>query len=544
MEEDELYNDIAAINGRSQKNAAFIASQNSQVNDKIRAWEASSLYVDQPLSTDTKARNIFNQRYNRFSKEYDNRPIIQQDEAIQGADSKKARAIATTPPKGTDPTIAKELNQSKGIRFAGSRMLNEEVLERNPDIVESGYPRTQTTVQGEHALSVGIDRRNQPKIKTGLGGTKEEIEAGRAGFNPLETIGKDKDGNWRAAYNRGGDSGKTVFPGSGAYNIRIQTDDSFSIREIKNIGRPTNWQETVWDQIANGNDVQIDITEQDWHRLQQGKITDGELIAHKFNVEEQGKRGNIFIDAEDPADTIADIHRKDRQQISPKKHFEREVLGSPGGLKSRTFNSKLRNDLNNFRVNKLAPAVKGARKIRRADIVAQLGVNASTGNIAGAFVNASFLSASLVGANPRTQKMVADIAVRIASQSAPVRKDIQRQLLRAVGKRGVRSAGKLIPGVDVYLSAQEAWGYARQGKWDQAAIASLSGAVGWFPGLGDFAAAMLDATNTVIDVSRMSFGEDYEVEDGPDPKKKRQQHDIQEVNYKGAKRGVKIRWQP
>lgn len=498
---------------------------------------------EQPLSTDTKARNKWNQRRFAWSRIYDNTPLIKRDTQLQQADSKTARSVSTLPPEGTPKSIIKDMNRDKGVSAAFNRMLNTEVKDNNLDIAESGY---KSPVQGEHVLSVGIDRRNQPKIKTGLGGTKEEIEAGRAGFNPLETIGRDENGNFRAAYNRGGDSRKTLFPGSGAYNMRIGTNDSFTVQEIRNLSRPANWQETVWDRIAFGGDVEFDITEQDWLRLQQGKITDGELIAHKLNIQEQGKLGNIFIDAEDPSDQITSIHRKDRQSVSTKKHFKKEILDSPGGLKSRTFYSKLRTDLENFRLNKLAPAVKGARKIRRADIVAQLGVNASTGNIAGVMVNTSFLSAQLIGSSPRTQRLVADLAVRIASQSKPVRKQITRQLLQVVGKRGVKSTAKLVPGLDIYLSGREAWSYIQQGKWDQAAIAGLSGAVGWFPGLGDFAAALLDASNTVIDVSRMSFGEDYEVEDGADKKKKTPETKRQKIkkiryNRKGL-RDLKIKY--
>ena len=525
-------------NERFTKLEKWHTSTSDFLRNRELDWQNSKYYMEQPSSTNTRARNLYNQRRMRWSKEYDNRPLIQQDQLLEGADYKKARTLATMPPPGTDKGTVSRLNQAKGVSQATTRMLNEQVIANNPDIKDSGY---KSVVQAEHALSVGIDRRISPKIKTKDADGKWK----KVGFNPLETIGKDSEGNWRGAFNRGGDSRRTLFPGSGAYNMRIGTNDSFTIRELRNLNRPTNWQETVWSQLSEGDGVDIDITEQDWLRLQQGKITDGELLAHKLNVEDQGRLGNIFIDAEDPVDQIAAIHRKDRNYVSPKTHFEREVLGSPGGLKSRTFYSKLKNDLNNFRLNKLAPAIKSTSKIRRADIVAQLGTNVASGNIIGASVNATFLSAQLIGANPRTQRIVADLAVRIASMSKPQRKAIQRQLLKAVGKRGVRTSAKLIPGLDIYLSGQEAWGYANQGKWDQATIATLSGAVGWFPVVGDFASALLDASNTVIDVTRMNFGEDYEVEDGADKKRttetKRQK--IKKVRYKAKGLGdLKIKY--
>ena len=72
-----------------------------------------------------------------------------------------------------------------------------------------------------------------------------------------------------------------------------------------------------------------------------------------------------------------------------------------------------------------------------------------------------------------------------------------------MAKRTAKSAAKLIPGVDVGLSAMEAWGYLAEGKLDQAGIAALSGAVGWIPVGGDAAAAALDLTNTGLDIARL-----------------------------------------
>lgn len=79
----------------------------------------------------------------------------------------------------------------------------------------------------------------------------------------------------------------------------------------------------------------------------------------------------------------------------------------------------------------------------------------------------------------------------------------QKQIAKILAKRGSGTALKLIPGVDVALSGAEAYGYATQGKWDQAGIAALSGAVGWIPVIGDAASAGLDLYNTSKDIESL-----------------------------------------
>ena len=88
----------------------------------------------------------------------------------------------------------------------------------------------------------------------------------------------------------------------------------------------------------------------------------------------------------------------------------------------------------------------------------------------------------------------------------------QKQIAKAIAKRASKSTLKLIPGVDIALSGAEAYGYLTEGKFDQAVIAGLSGAVGWIPVVGDAAAATLDMTNTGIDISRMDFNRKGDVD--------------------------------
>ena len=123
--------------------------------------------------------------------------------------------------------------------------------------------------------------------------------------------------------------------------------------------------------------------------------------------------------------------------------------------------------------------------LRRADQALLLGTNIATGNIAGAGVQAG------------------TIAATEAMKTRVVQKAFAKQVAALTAKRGAKSALKLIPGVDIGISAKESWDYAMQGKFDQAAIAAASGAVGWVPGVGDAASAGLDIMNTGIDISRL-----------------------------------------
>ena len=49
-----------------------------------------------------------------------------------------------------------------------------------------------------------------------------------------------------------------------------------------------------------------------------------------------------------------------------------------------------------------------------------------------------------------------------------------------------------------------------EGKLNQAAIASLSGAIGWMGPPGDLAAALLDGANTAIDIQNLDFNQQPE----------------------------------
>ena len=123
--------------------------------------------------------------------------------------------------------------------------------------------------------------------------------------------------------------------------------------------------------------------------------------------------------------------------------------------------------------------------LRRADQALNLGTNIATGNVAGAAVGGGVLAASEILKNPAAQKAIAG------------------QVARLGASRAGKTMMKTIPGLDVLISGSEALSYLQRGELGQAGIASLSGAIGWIPIIGDGAAAALDLTNTSIDISKL-----------------------------------------
>ena len=409
---------------------------------------------------------------------------LAKDKEIDAASSKTKRFKRGEVP--FDETLVKP-EVTKSIR-RGAANKNIEASELSKEVTDKYNIDYNAPVQKEHGKGLAGDKRDFSEKKT-----------------PLDLITKDPDTGQNVKIRpRGSDSPKTQFSGSGAYNIRIQNNDSFSIRQIRNLFKPSNWLEAVIDQEAFGDDDVINLTNEDWLRLQQGDITDGELIAHKFRVQDEAMKGNIWLDAASDDELIFDIHSADRR-FSKQKHYNEDIVES-GTLTARTEKSKVKPDAKDYNLTKLASNLgTQAKRVTKADLVAQLGLNVTTGNITGAFINAGALSAHLVGQTPKAQKVLAELTIKIANSSDVVKERMLKELTKAVGERAGKTALKAIPGVDVTMSAVEAWGYIQQGKLDQAGIAALSGAIGWVPVAGDLAAAMLDITNTAIDISRADF---------------------------------------
>jgi len=182
-------------------------------------------------------------------------------------------------------------------------------------------------------------------------------------------------------------------------------------------------------------------------------------------------------------------------QTANKKYTNTKVVDRTNGNGNGNGNGKLngKNGKNGFsrKLNGI-----GARKI---DSALNLALAVKSGNYGGAAVTGATLTAGELLKSKSGQKAIATQIAKIAA------------------KRGGKTALKLIPGLDVYISGREAWDYAAQGKFDQAGIAALSGAIGWIPVIGDGASAALDLSNTGIDISRGALN----LENDTKPNKKR-----------------------
>ena len=154
--------------------------------------------------------------------------------------------------------------------------------------------------------------------------------------------------------------------------------------------------------------------------------------------------------------------------------------GENGDYKNGKVNGK-----NNAKLN---GGVLGATgKARKADALLNIGANAATGNYAGVAVGGGAL------------------AMTAALQNTATQKAIGKQIQKLVSKRAAKTMMKTVPGLDVFLSGQEALGRLKAGQLGQAGIAALSGAIGWIPVIGDGISESLDLTNTGIDISRLQL---------------------------------------
>ena len=116
-----------------------------------------------------------------------------------------------------------------------------------------------------------------------------------------------------------------------------------------------------------------------------------------------------------------------------------------------------------------------------------------------------------VGGKFRATDSVAQLAsgnyvgggIGLALQNPAVQKAIAKRFSKFAGKQ----AAGLAPGVGGTLSALEAMGYTKQGRFTQATIAGLSGLVGEIPGVGDALSGALDLTNTGIDILTGNLGQ-------------------------------------
>ena len=233
----------------------------------------------------------------------------------------------------------------------------------------------------------------------------------------------------------------------------------------------------------------------------------GEYFFEKSsNIQRPGRhtsqtRGKLLHSGADPtgvligADRAADekalqlaIQRANNPRVAPPepKGGIMGVIkkGRKGALRQKDIKSSVANAIN-------LRSLKLSGGLRKGDAYARLGIAGATGDVIGGTMAAGQIAMMEALQNSATQKA---IAKQLGSSQT---------LQKLLAKRAAKTTAKLIPGVDIGISAGETWGYLSQGKLDQAGIAALSGAIGWVPLIGDAASATLDLANTGIDIARL-----------------------------------------
>lgn len=177
-------------------------------------------------------------------------------------------------------------------------------------------------------------------------------------------------------------------------------------------------------------------------------------------------------------------------------HHRDDFAGSAESAQTKVREGRLK-IANNKALRKAAmKASKATSKLSTTDAVGRLTLAAATGDLVGGTFAGGQIAMQKMLSNPAAQK-------RILSNV----KTMGNILSKRFGKIGL----KMVPGLDVGLSAMETSNYLAEGKLDQAQIAALSGAIGWIPIIGDIGSAALDLTNTAFDIARADYNKKPEV---------------------------------
>ena len=290
--------------------------------------------------------------------------------------------------------------------------------------------------------------------------------------------------------------------GSGTANVSAREADAFTPDDAVKMGRPKNWDESAKFFAAGLRPDSAQLTDSDLLKIQQGSNIDQIMAERDFQnqLKQQG-----WVGPDDSVRTTQAIRSiedrfiiRDSMNIGQTHMYQFDEVP----YKQQVYLSQ-----KSGKYQKLAPDVEGqfkgirsfvgvgprlAKAAQKMNVANQATMTASmlaTGNVPGAVVSGVGLAASVGAQNRTVQKNFAKLVTRIAAE------------------RGAKSTAKLIPGVDIALTAGEVYSYLSEGKLDQAAIATIGGAIGWIPGAGDFGQALLDGINTAIDVSRMDYNQ-------------------------------------
>ena len=220
--------------------------------------------------------------------------------------------------------------------------------------------------------------------------------------------------------------------------------------------------EELLDLVKNNAEIDVKKTEALVNRMNLDLYNAGHVDATGYNkiknkVDQWGaKRAQLVKDPVSLGQTIEDIQKPGASWYAPGEMVPEEVIEN---AKKVGFRSAAANRFKNLDPTKLAKASTG---LSSADSLAQI----AAGNYLGG-------------------------GLGLAMNTPAFRK--------AIAARFAKAGSKLIPGVGIGMSGLEMAGYASQGRFTQAGIAALSGAIGEIPVIGDIGAGILDLGNTAID---------------------------------------------
>lgn len=278
--------------------------------------------------------------------------------------------------------------------------------------------------------------------------------------------------------------------------------------EIKSRGRSRN-ADHIWEVQEFGP-----VYEQLMDELESGAITEAEFKS-RLKTFINGKPG-------DHVDNIQDLHyasNQTKREIVEAKNRKLEVMETTNPS-TRTRNVDYQNAMSGTESQRIweEARYKHMKRLRPKTLTGLRAFaaweNFDLDNINKGLRKADILSLIALSTISGGPTGLATAGVTLGAYKLLNNPDIQKrfgkQLTQYIGERGMRTALKTIPGLDIWLSGQESMSYLQQGKLDQAGIAALSGAIGWLPIIGDGLAAGLDLTNTGLDIARGAYKRDQE----------------------------------
>ena len=187
----------------------------------------------------------------------------------------------------------------------------------------------------------------------------------------------------------------------------LESAVDFELKETFGTVNPETWAKELGEMI--------DISDKEWRLLQQGKITDDQLISHKFAIQDAEKQGYIWMDADFDDDDIIQLDTEGAR-VSLQKHrskmTDRDLKIE---AKELAKTKKKGYKLTKLPSQALEATSKAAGRLGKAEALAQLGIHVVTGNLAGALVSTAALGTNMALQTPAVQKKVLGLAARMVA---------------------------------------------------------------------------------------------------------------------------------